>query len=136
MGRRWQPIIMQHILPCQMEETLQRAIRAQVFNDPEVGSNDHSLININSNRLRHLYNSSRMLVRDWLTNTHRAQEIMQQMSRMLNSNEQFRLNHSFSLHISDIQDPGQGSGNNRIRKGTIPLSARIADVNYEEVQLK
>ena len=77
-----------------------------------------------------------MLVRDWLTNTHRAQEIMQQMSRMLNSNEQFRLNHSFSLHISDIQDPGQGSGNNRIRKGTIPLSARIADVNYEEVQLK
>ena len=111
-----------------MEEALQRAIREQVFKDPEVEPNDHFLININSNRSRHSYHSSRMLVRDWLDNTHRAQEIMQQISRM-NSNEQFRLNDSLSLHTSHIQDPDQGSDNNRIWKGTIPLSARIADVN-------
>ena len=52
------------ILPRQMEEALQRAIRKQVLNDPEVGPNDHFLININSNRLRHSYHSSRMRVRD------------------------------------------------------------------------
>ena len=75
------------ILPRQMEEALQRAIREQVLNDPEVGPNDHFLININSNRLRHSYHSSRMRVRDWLDNTLRAQEIMQQISRMLNSND-------------------------------------------------
>ena len=59
-----------------MEEALQQAIREQVLNDPEVGSNDHFLININSNRLRHSYHSSRMRVRNWLDNTLRVQEIM------------------------------------------------------------
>ena len=109
------------ILPRQMEEALQRARREQVLDDPEVGPNDHFLININSNRLRHSYHSSRMRVRDWLDNNLRAQEIMQQISRMLNSNEQFRLDYSFSLHISHIQYPVQGAGNQRIRKGTMAL---------------
>lgn len=108
------------LLPCQMEEALQRAIREQVLNDSGVHPNDHFLINMNSNGLRHSYHSSRMRVRDWLDNTLRVQEIMQKISRMLNSNEQFRLNDSFSLHIYHIQDPGQGAGNQRIRKGTMP----------------
>ena len=123
------------ILPRQMEEALQRAIREQVLNDPEVGPNDHFLININSNRLRHSYHSSRMRVRDWLDNTHRDQEIMQQISRMLNSNEQFRLDDSFSLHISHIQDPDQGTGNQRIRKGSMALE-KLLDLKKSVVKIK
>lgn len=87
----------------------------------EVGPNDHFLININCNWLRHSYHSSRMRVRDWLDNTLRAQEIMQQISHMLNSNKQFRLDDFFSLHISHIQDPGQEAGNQRIRKRTMAV---------------
>ena len=48
------------ILPQQIEQALQRAIREQVLHDPEVRPNDHFLININSNRLRHSYASKRM----------------------------------------------------------------------------
>ena len=83
------PVQQQQILPCQMEEALQRAIRDQILNDPEVHPNDYFLININSNRLRHSYHSSRMRVREWINNDLRAREIMQQISNMLNSNEQF-----------------------------------------------
>jgi len=86
------------ILPRQIEQALQRAIREQVLQDPEVNPNDHFLININSNRLRHSYHSARMRVREWMNNDLRAQEIMQQISKMLNSNEQFRLDDTFSLH--------------------------------------
>ena len=75
-----------HILPRQMEEALQRTIREQILNDPEVQPNDHFLININSNRLRHSYHSSRMRVREWVNNDLRAREIMQQISRVLNAN--------------------------------------------------
>ena len=56
------PVRQQQILPRQMEEALQRAIREQILNDPEVHPNDHFLININSNRLRHSYHSTRMRV--------------------------------------------------------------------------
>jgi len=41
------------ILPRQIEQALQRAIRDQIIQDPEVDRNDHFLINMNSNRLRH-----------------------------------------------------------------------------------
>ena len=64
------------ILPRQMEQALQRAIREQVLQDPEVQPNDHFLININSNRLRHSYHSARMRVGEWMNNDLRAQEVM------------------------------------------------------------
>ena len=115
------PVQPRHILPRQMEEALQRAIREQILHDPEVHPNDHFLININSNRLRHSYHSSRMRVREWINNDLRAREIMQQISNMLNSNEQFRLDDSFSLHISHIRGPGRGTGNQRIRKASMAL---------------
>ena len=123
------------ILPLQMEDALLRAIREQVLNDPEVGPNDHFLIKINSNRLRHSYHSSRMCVRDWLDNTLPAREIMQQILRMLNSNEQFRLDDSFSLHISHIQDPGQGSRNQRTRIGTTTLE-KLLDLKKSMVKTR
>ena len=88
------------ILPRQMEQALQRAIREQVQ------PNDHFLININSNRLRHSYHSAHVRVGEWMNNDLRAQEVMQQISHMLNSNERFQLDDSFSLHISHIRDPG------------------------------
>ena len=124
-----------HILPRQMEQALQRAIREQILQDPEVRPDDHFLININSNRLRHSYHSTRMRVREWTDNDLRAREIMQQISRMLNSNEQFRLDDSFSLHISHIRDPGQGAGNQRIRKGSMALE-KLLDLKKSVIKIK
>ena len=124
-----------HILPRQMEQALQRAIRDQILQDPEVHPNDHFLININSNRLRHSYHSTRMRVREWIDNDLRAREIMQQISRMLNSNEQFRLDDSFSLHISHIRDPGRGAGHNRIRKGCMALE-KLLDLKKSVIKIK
>ena len=124
----------QQILPRQMEQALQRAIREQVLQDPEVQPDDHFLININSNRLRHSFHSARMRVREWINNDLRAQEVMQQISRMLNSNERFQLDDSFSLHISHIRDPGRGSGNNRIKKASMALD-KLLDEKKSVVRL-
>jgi len=122
------------ILPRQIEQALQRAIREQVLLDPEVNPNDHFLININSNRLRHSYHSARMRVREWMNNDLRAQEIMQQISKMLNSNEQFRLDDTFSLHISHIRDPGRGSGKQRLRKASLALD-KLLDLKKSVIKI-
>ena len=124
-----------HILPRQMEEALQRALREQVLNDPEVHPNDQFLIIINSNRLRHSYYSSSMRARDWTDKTLRAREIMQQISRMLNSNEQFRLDDSFSLHISHIRDPGRDGGNKRVRIGSMALE-KLLDFKKSVIKIQ
>ena len=75
-----------------------------------------------------------MHVRDWLDNTLRAQEIMQQISHMLNSNKQFRLDDFFSLHISHIQDPGQEAGNQRIRKRTMAVEKLLHLKNDDDLR--
>ena len=125
----------QQILPRQMEQALQRAIRDQVLNDPEVRPNDDFLININSNRLRHSYHSASMRVREWIHNDLRAQEIIQEISRILNSNEQFQLDDSCSLHISHIRDPGRGIGNKHIKKATMAIE-KLLDVKKSMVKIK
>ena len=76
-----------------------------------------------------------MRVREWIDNDLRAREIMQQISRMLNSNEQFRLDDSFSLHISHLRDPGRGAGKNRVRKGYMALE-KLLDTKKSVVKIK
>ena len=101
------------------------------------GPSNHFLINISSNRLRHSYHSNQMLVREWLDNSLRIQELMQQLqiSSMLNSNEKFRLDDSFSLHVFHIRDAGQGSGNKIIRKGTMALK-KLLDRKESVLKIK
>lgn len=122
----------QRPLPLRLEEALQRAIRTQVLQDPEVQPEDHLLVNINSNRLRLSYHSSRLTAREWLTNSPRVQGILQQISKMLNSNEQFRMDDTFSLHVSHIRDPGRGSG--RVRKGQLAID-KLLDTKHSIVKI-
>ncbi len=104
------------VLPRQIEEALQRAINEQILPDEQVSPDDHLLININSNRLRGAYHSRRLRVRDWMESTLAARTMLERLSRVLNSNEQFRMDDTFSLNISHIRDPGTGSG--RVKLGT------------------
>ena len=54
---------------------------------------------------------------------------------MLNSNKQFRLDDSFSLHISHIRDPGRGAGNQRIRKASMALD-KLSDSKKSVIKIK
>ena len=76
-----------------------------------------------------------MRVGEWMDNDLRVQEVMQQISRMLNSNERFQLDDSFSLHISHIRDPGRRSGNKRIKKATMVLE-KLLDVKKSVVKIE
>ena len=70
-----------------------------------------------------------------MDNDLRVQEVMQQISRMLNSKELFQLDDNFSLHISHKRDPDRGSGNQRIKKATMALE-KLLDVKKSVVKIK
>ncbi|XP_073254414.1 uncharacterized protein [Porites lutea] len=95
-------------LPSLLEQALQIAIQRQVLDQPGVHDNDHLMINMSSNRLQHAYQSSRVRVRDWLQDTEPAQMMMQQLSKILNSNENFAIDDSFHIEVSHIRDSGVG----------------------------
>lgn len=95
-------------LPSLLDQALQLAIQRQVLDQPGVHDNDHLMINMSSNRLQHAYQSSRVRVRDWLQDTEPAQMMMQQISKILNSNENFAIDDSFHIEVSHIRDSGVG----------------------------
>ena len=108
-------------LPSLLDQALQIAIQRQVLDQPGVHENDHLMINMSSNRLQHAYQSSRVRVRDWLQDTEPAQMMMQQISKILNSNENFAIDDSFHIEVSHIRDSGVGSGSRGQRPGTQPI---------------
>ena len=108
-------------LPSLLDQALQIAIQRQVLDQPGVHDNDHLMINMSSNRLQHAYQSSRVRVRDWLQDTEPAQMMMQQISKILNSNENFAIDDSFHIEVSHIRDSGVGSGSRGQRPGTQPI---------------
>ena len=57
------PVGARPILPQQLEQALERAIRQQVARDPEVRPDDFLYVPLGSNRLRSNYNSARVTVR-------------------------------------------------------------------------
>lgn len=103
-----------HILPQLIEEALQRAINEQVLESDE-NDNNVLLINLSSNHLHHAHQSHRVTVGDWRRNTEPARLMLEMISKILNSNEQFRLDDTFHLEVTHIQDPGCGSGRKRLK---------------------
>ncbi|CAH3183120.1 unnamed protein product, partial [Porites lobata] len=114
-------------LPSLLDQALQIAIQRQVLDQPGVHDNDHLMINMSSNRLQHAYQSSRVRVRDWIQDTEPAQMMMQQISNILNSNENFAIDDSFHIEVSHIRDSGVGSGSRGQRPGTQPIEQFLRD---------
>ena len=108
-------------LPSLLDQALQIAIQRQVLDQPGVHDNDHLMINMSSNRLQHAYQSSRVRVRDWKEGTEPAQMMLGQISKILNSNENFAIDDSFHIEVSHIRDSGVGSGSRGQRPGTQPI---------------
>ena len=104
-------------LPRLIERALQQAIALQVLNGHE-NDQDFLMINMSSNRLRHSYQSHRIRVGEWKNNEEPARQLLDMLSRILNSNEQFQVDDSFHIEVTHVQNPGRGSGRKRYRLGT------------------
>ncbi|KAL9960272.1 hypothetical protein ACROYT_G033710 [Oculina patagonica] len=129
------PLGQRPVLAREISEALQRAIERHIIRDETVRDNDHLLININSNRLQNAYHSVRLRVRDWRDNNLPAQEVLQQITNMLNSNENFTMDDTFNMNISHVRDPGTGSTSRDIKLGLDPIE-KILKEKKAVVQIK
>lgn len=112
-------------LPALIDQALQLAVQRQVLNQPDVHPNDHLMINMSSRRLQHAYQSVRMRVQDWVDHTEPAQLLLEQLSRILNSNENFQIDDSFHIEVTHVKDSGVGSRGQR--PGTQPIEQFLKD---------
>ena len=111
-----------HILPELIEHTLEMAIEQQILNDPTAKEDDWIMINMSSHRLQSAYQSHRVSIADWILDGTGSRAMLEKMSQVLNSNEQFQMDDTFHIEITHARNPGTGSGRNQNKPGLTPIN--------------
>ena len=110
-----------HILPELIEHALEMAIQQQVLSDPTAREDDWLMVNMSSDRLQSTYQSHRVSIADWILDGTESRGMLEKMSQVLNSNEQFQIDDTFHIEITHVRNPGTGSGRNKNKPGLTPI---------------
>ena len=99
-----------------MTQALSEAIATRIkdlIRDENIPEQDYVYFNLASNRLNHAYGYRRLTANGWMAGSDRIDGILEQMARVLNSNEQFELDDSFQLSFTQARTAPWGSGTKR-----------------------
>ena len=99
-----------------LTQALSEAIHNRIQNlirSENIPGRDYVYFNLASNRLNHAYGYRRLSTDEWLQGSERVDGILEQMTRVLNSNDQFELDDSFQLSFTQVRAAPQGSGHKR-----------------------
>ena len=97
-----------------LRDGLQRAMARVLNNIPGLHDDDRLYFNISSNRLsRGSFNGWGARAGEWREGGDRVDVVLNRLSRALNSNEQFEMDDSFQLSITQLHHAPRGSGRKR-----------------------
>ena len=88
---------------------LHRAINSVIYN-PQMEPRDRIYVSMHSNRLNNAYEHRGATVNEWRTSSLLAKGILDQIASILNSNENFEVNDSFSFDVVHVRSSHRGSG--------------------------
>lgn len=91
-----------------LKDTVQR-----VLNQQQVRDGDRFHMQMSSNRLRNASNAFFITALEWRQDQGRAQALLDNLGRMLNSQEQFEVDDSFNVNVVHVQAPPRGSGKSK-----------------------
>ena len=100
-----------------LRDGLQRAMARVLNNIPDLHDDDRLYFNISSNRLSQgSFHGWGVRAGEWREGGDRVDAVLNRLSRALNSNEQFEVDDSFQLSITQVHHDPQGSGRKRQQK--------------------
>ena len=90
-----------------------RTSLAQMLQDPSITDGDRVYFHLASDRLRHAYNGWGLTAREWRRDEGHVARILENLSRMLNSNENFQMDDTFHLSFVHVCAGPYGGGKKR-----------------------
>ena len=97
-----------------LRDELQRTMANALNNIPNLHEDDRLYFNISSNRLsRGDFHGWGLRAGEWREGGDRVNAVLDRLSKALNCNEQFEMDDSFQLSITQVQQPPRGSGSKR-----------------------
>ena len=90
-----------------------RTSLAQMLQDPSIADRDRVYFHLASDRLRHAYDGWGLTAGEWRRDEGRVARLLENLSRMLNSNENFQMDDTFHLSFVHVGAGPYGGGKKR-----------------------
>ena len=90
-----------------------RTSLAQMLQDPSIADRDRVYFHLASDRLRHAYDGWGLTAGEWRRDQGRVAGLLENLSRMLNSNENFQMDDTFHLSFVHVRAGPYGGGKKR-----------------------
>ena len=98
-----------------LQEGLRRAVNQVLTTTPDLHDQDRLYFTIGSDRLHNNFQGWGLRAGEWREDTERVEALFQRLAQALNSNEQFEMDDSFQVSITQVHHAPQGTG--RPRRG-------------------
>ena len=143
---RPRPIQEGHIPTERLVDALVQGLRKaveDVLDRHSVPDQDRFYVSLASDRLRNASNAFFVTGKEWREQGLRAETLLENLSKMLNSNEQFELDDSFQLSVVHVQPPPRGSGPKRLQAKKKQYyrpgcwsNVRLRDVKRSQIKIR
>ena len=114
-----------------LQEGLRRAVNQVLTTTPDLHDQDRLYFTIGSDRLHNNFQGWGLRAGEWREDTERVEALFQRLAQALNSNEQFEMDDSFQVSITQVHHAPQGTC--RPRRGK-PGHPTMEHVNGQELQ--
>ena len=98
-----------------LQDGLRRAVDQVLTTTPDLDDQDRLYFTIASDRLHNNFQGWGLRAGEWRRDTERVEALFQRLAQALNSNEQFEMDDSFQVSITQVHHAPQGTG--RPRRG-------------------
>ena len=108
-----------------LQDALRRAVNQVLDTTPDLNDQDRLYFTIGSNRLHNNFQGWGLRAGEWRQDRERVEELFHRLAQALNSNEQFEMDDSFQLSITQVQHAPQGIGKPRRGKPGHPTMTML-----------
>ena len=99
-----------------LQDGLRRAVNQVLATTPDLNDQDRLYFTIGSNRLHNNFQGWGLCAGEWREDGERVENLFHRLALALNSNEQFEMDDSFQLSITQVHHAPQGTGSRRQNK--------------------
>ena len=119
-----------------LQDGLRRAVNQVLTTTADLHDQDRLYFTIGSNRLHNNFQGWGLRAGEWRQDTERVEALFNRLAQALNSNEQFELDDSFQVSITQVHHAPQGTGKPRRGKPGHPTMAMLTRNKKSVIQIK
>ena len=119
-----------------LQDGLRRAVNQVLATTPDLHDQDRLYFTIASNRLHNNFQGWGLRAGEWRRDTERVEALFHRLAQALNSNEQFEMDDSFQLSITQVQHAPQGTGKPRRGKPGHPTHQALTKTSKSIIRIQ